>query len=71
MINKPTVDTLLEKLSENGEPVSRYSLCVVASKRARQILETTRDTNRSGEYVKEISIACKEIADGKIKFAKD
>lgn len=70
MINQPTVDTLLDKLSVDGQPVSRYCLCVVASKRARQILETSRDA-LPDEYVKEISVACKEIADGKIRYTKD
>ena len=38
MINQPSVDLLIEKLGTDGQAASRYCLCVVASKRARQIL---------------------------------
>ncbi len=72
MINQPSVDTLIEKLGTDGQPVSRYCLCVVASKRARQILENHMAKGPSpDEYLKEISAACQEIADGKIKCTKD
>ncbi len=39
MINNPPVDVLIKQLGAEDEPVSRYCLCVVASKRARQIIE--------------------------------
>ena len=39
MINLPTVDSLISKLDENGGHVSRYALCVVVAKRARQLIE--------------------------------
>lgn len=72
MINQPSVDTLIDQLGANGEPASRYCLCVVAAKRARQILEKHVASGANpDEYLKEISVACQEIADGKIKCAKD
>ena len=61
------------KLGTEEDPVSRYALCVVASKRARQIIETERNrgihdfTGRD----KELLSACKEIADGQVVIAKD
>lgn len=72
MINKPSVDLLLEKLSADGQPASRYGLCVVASKRARQVLEQHAASGpHPDEYLREISVACNEIADGKVKCSKD
>ena len=35
MINEPAVDVLIRDLGTEEEPVSRYALCVVASKPAR------------------------------------
>lgn len=72
MINEPSVDVLINKLGSEDAPASRYCLCVVAAKRARQILEhhmaSSPDPN---EYLKEISVACREIAEGKVKYTKD
>ena len=71
MINNPSVDLLIEKLGDEA-PASRYCLCVVAAKRARQILEHHMAQGPNPhEYLKEISVACREIADGKIKYTKD
>lgn len=70
MINQPPVDLLIEQLGTQQEPVSRYCLCVIASKRARQIIEQT-SSNPTGETVKELAVASREIADGKIKCVKD
>ena len=73
MINEPAVDLLIRKLGTDEEPVSRYALCVVAAKRARQIIEAEKNrgihdfTGRD----KEILAACKEIADGQVIIAKD
>ena len=67
MINQPTVDLLLDNLSSDGQPVSRYALCVVVAKRARQIIEKSRED----ENLKEISEACREIASGKVKCSKE
>lgn len=72
MINNPPVDILIEQLGTENQPVSRYCLCVVASKRARQIIEQTAGTNtNSKEIIKELAVASREIAEGKIKCVKD
>ena len=72
MINNPSVDILIDKLGNEEAPASRYCLCVVAAKRARQILEHHMAKGPApSEYLKEISVACQEIADGKIKYTKD
>lgn len=71
MINNPPVDTLIKQLGADGQPVSRYCLCVVASKRARQILDQTAGTATGNQVIKELAIASREIADGKIKCVKD
>lgn len=72
MINSPSVDTLIEQLGTDGQPLSRYALCVVVAKRARQIIEATQGTATSStEVIKELAIASQEIAAGKIKCVKD
>ena len=71
MINTPPVDLLIEQLGTDGQPASRYCLCVVAAKRARQIIEQTAGTATGNEVIKELEIASREIASGKIKCAKD
>ena len=73
MINEPAVDVLIRKLGTEEDPVSRYALCVVASKRARQIIETERNRGIH-DFMgrdKEILTACKEIADNLVVIAKD
>lgn len=73
MINEPAVDVLIRKLGTEENPVSRYALCVVASKRARQVIEAEKNrgihdfTGRD----KEILAACKDIAEGRVVIAKD
>ena len=71
MINTPPVDLLIEQLGTDGQPVSRYCLCVVAAKRARQIIEQASSAPRGGEVLKELAIANLEIASGKVKCVKD
>ena len=71
MINHPPVDLLIEQLGTDGQPVSRYCLCVVASTRARQIIEQSVSNSKSKEIVKELAVASREIANGKIKCVKD
>ena len=72
MINSPSVDTLIEQLGTDGQPLSRYALCVVVAMRARQIIEATSGTSTSStEVIKELAIASQEIAAGKIKCVKD
>ena len=71
MINTPPVDLLIEQLGTDGQHVSRYCLCVVAAKRARQIIEQASSAPRGGEVLKELAIASREIASGKVKCVKD
>lgn len=70
MINKPAVEELLEKLSADGHTASRYELCVVAAKRARQIIEQNGGRDNS-EHIKEITLACNEIESGKVTSVRD
>ena len=73
MINVPAVDSLIEKLGHDGHPASRYELCVVVSKRARQLIEqnSVNNINENPGKHKEIALACEEIEEGKIKSVKD
>ena len=73
MINQPSVDEMIRKLGSEEEPISRYALCTIAAKRARQILETERNLGPrdvTGKD-KELLSACKDIADGRVVIAKD
>ena len=73
MINEPSVDVMIRKLGTEEEPISRYALCTVAAKRARQIIEMEKNagiTDSMGKD-KELLSACKDIADGKVVIAKD
>ena len=70
MINKPAVDNLLKKLSEDGHTASRYELCVVTAKRARQIIEQNGGRDNP-PHIKEITLACCEIESGKVVSVKD
>ena len=72
MINEPAVDKMIRKLGTEEEPVSRYALCTVASKRARQIIEMekNRGVSSAGKY-KELLSACKDIAEGRVVIAND
>ena len=72
MINEPSVDKMIRKLGSEEEPVSRYALWTVVSKRARQIIEMERNRGlTSGGRDKEILSACKDVADGRVVIAKD
>lgn len=73
MINEPVVDRLVEKLGTDGHPASRYALCVVVAKRARQIIDQEQNqglTELPGN-IKEIALACQEIMSGKLTMTKD
>ena len=64
MIHKPPIDELVEKIG------SKYSLCIVASKRARQIMDNAQ--NQGVEYTdKPLSVAAQEIYDGKLIATND
>ena len=72
MINEPSVDEMIRKLGTEDDPVSRYARCTIASKRARQIIETERNLgHESAGRDKELLSACKDIASGKVVIAKD
>ena len=73
MINEPYVDVMIRKLGKEDEPISRYALCTIAAKRARQIIETERNAGvvDSTGKDKELLTACKDIAEGKVVIAKD
>lgn len=66
MLHEPPIDELAEKIG------SKYSLCVVASKRARQLIDNAQNQGLSdvpgGE--KPLSMAAQEIYEGKIVATK-
>lgn len=64
MMIEPSIDSLVEATEGN-----RYVLCTVISKRAKEI-ETVRRAELASEDKKAISLACEEIAGGKIKASK-
>lgn len=64
MIHQPPIDELAEKVG------SKYSLCIVTSKRARQIMEQAQ--NQGTEInEKPLSVAAQEIQDGKLISVND
>ena len=65
MLNESAIDVLLEKLGTDGKRISRFELCSVASKRARQII-ATRENEKSPFDVDALSMACQEIVEGKV-----
>ncbi len=67
MIHKPPIDELAEKIG------SKYALCVVASKRARQLMDQAQSHGQIDAFdkVKPLSIAAQEIQDGKLVAVKD
>ena len=73
MINKPSVVSLVEKLGTDGHPASRYALCVVVAKRARQIIdqEQNQGIKELPGNVKEIALACQEIENGTLQMTRD
>ena len=72
MINEPSVDALVRKLGTEENPVSRYELCVIVSKRTRQIITQMQATGTQelpGKQ-KEILLACQEVMNGKVTSVK-
>jgi len=67
MIQEPETDVLVEKIG------SKYALCVVASKRARQIFEQEQkmDSVMPVSRKKPLSTAADEIYDGKVIATND
>ncbi len=66
MINEPSIDKLAEKVG------SKYSLCVVAAKRARQILDSARNNGMKElpNSEKPLTLAAEEIEQGKVTATK-
>lgn len=66
MIHEPPIDTLAQQIG------SKYALCVVASKRARQILDGTLVNGNKEAVVdgKPLSLAAEEIYEGKVTATK-
>ena len=67
MIHKPPIDELAQKVG------SKYALCVVASKRARKIMETAQNQGLQElpNNDKPLSVAAQEIYDGKLIATND
>ena len=67
MINEPAIDALIENLGEkyNG---SKYVLCVVAAKRARQLIDISKTQGSTAvlDGKKPLTAAAIEIFNGKI-----
>ncbi len=66
MINEPPIDKLTEKIGEKYRG-SKYALCVVASKRARQLIELSKSQNTAIQNNnKPLTQAAIEIEEDKI-----
>ena len=67
MIHKPPLDEMAEKIG------SKYALCVVASKRARQLMEQAQNQGITDfpNNEKPLSLAAQEIYDGKLIATND
>ncbi len=67
MIHKPPIDELSQKIG------SKYALCVVASKRARQLMEKAQNDGTADTYGRDkpLSQAAQEIQDGKLIATND
>ncbi len=67
MINEPPIDVLTDNIGDKYKG-SKYVLCVVAAKRARQLIDITRSQNSTAilEDRKPLTAAANEILDGKI-----
>lgn len=65
MIHEPPIDELVKKVG------SKYALCVIASKRARQILDHNQTLLvQDATAEKPLSIAANEIYSGKVSATK-
>ena len=67
MIHKPPIDELASKIG------SKYALCVIASKRARQLMGQVQNQGLSElpGNEKPLSVAAQEIYDGKLIATND
>lgn len=64
MMIEPSIDLLTEKTGGN-----RYVLCNLIAKRAKNI-ENVKGLELAGQDKKAISIACEEVASGKVVASK-
>ncbi len=64
MMIEPSIDKLLNQTSGN-----KYILCNVISKRAKEI-ESVRRLELADQDKKSISIACEEVASGKVTTSR-
>ena len=65
MIHEPSIDVLAERVG------SKYALCIVAAKRARQIISASKNKSKDfPENEKPLTIAANEIYDGKVIATK-
>ncbi|MGN0818956.1 MAG: DNA-directed RNA polymerase subunit omega [Christensenellaceae bacterium] len=65
MIHEPPIDELAKKVG------SKYALCTVASKRARQILDYSKNQVKDAHHEeKPLTIAACEIYEGKVTATK-
>ena len=64
MMIQPSIDKLLAQTNGN-----RYVLCNIITKRAKEI-ESVRRLELADQDKKAISIACEEVAGGKVKPSK-
>ena len=60
MMIEPSIDKLLSKTT-----INKYVLCTIITKRAKEI-ESVRRLELADQDKKAISIACEEIASGKV-----
>lgn len=67
MIHKPPIDELAKAIG------SKYELCIVTSKRARQLMEQAQNQGYTELPSKEkpLSVAAQEIYDGKLIATND
>ncbi len=67
MIHKPPIDELAQKIG------SKYELCIVASKRARQLMEQAQNQGYTElpDNEKPLSVAAQEIEAGKLISVND
>jgi DNA-directed RNA polymerase omega subunit len=66
MINEPPIDKLTDKIGDKYKG-SKYALCVVAAKRARQLIELSKSQNTAIQNNnKPLTQAAIEIEEDKI-----
>lgn len=61
MLNKPTINNLMKHVD------SKYTLVIVAAKRARTVIDNNPDLLASGQ-VNPVSMALNEVCEGKLHW---